>query len=278
MKKFVVVLVILLCCGMRVEAAETSAGVSIGEIATEAYPTLEPAHEYYVEELGQSCAQCGIEAKDDVKAGDYGCGILAHGEVEDVWWMIMEDTHYLIVNGNGDVYCGWDGYKEYVEHGVQGALAGDVGSGAYSGLTNLESFVWAGDKCSEVGSKGFYGDEKLAAINLADSIKRIGKQAFVGCSSLKQVEFGGCLEYIEARAFRGIPIEKCEFPPGLKSIGVSAFAKCMYLRDIYWGETRCYVGKLAFNNCKGLGYRTVGYLPSYLVTEKNSFRNCGGEF
>lgn len=296
MKRFIIVCAImfLLCC-CQTQAATTTPG----DIASASYNTLEAAHSYYTGTLGQSCDQCNIAAKEWVQSGDYGCGILAHGTFNGAFWMIMKDTHWLIVNGTGStgdwvhgdselagkfsqqyVAYGsgvhpWSGYEGYPVHVIHGETMGDIGEGIYSNLPNVVEFYWGGNSCKEIGDYAFYDMNALQSIVIDDNIERIKKQAFVLNPVLQEVTFGSGLKYIGNRAFRGIPIRECRFPSKLKSIGTGAFAGCSKLRNIYWGKAGCKVGSLAFNNCYGLGYRTVHYIPSYIKTQKNSFRNCG---
>lgn len=297
MKKTILVcfLMTLLSCG-AVQAATTAPG----DIASARYNTLASAHSYYTGTLGQPCRQCGIAAKEWVQSGDYGCGILAHGTFNDAFWIIMEDTHWMVVNGTGETgnwvhgdselvkkysqsykryECGvhpWSGYESYPTRVIHGETMGDIGNGVYSNLPNVVGFYWGGNACTEIGEYAFYDMNSLRDMVIDDNVKRIKKQAFMLNPVLEQVTFGKGLQYIGNRAFKQIPIKECRFPTKLKSIGTGAFSGCTKLRNIFWGKTTCKVGAYAFNNCYGLGYRTLKYIPSYVKTQKSSFRNCGG--
>mgnify|MGYP004524027043 FL=1 len=297
MKRVLSLIIVLLAFScVNTEAAT----ISPGDIATVAYDTLEKAHGYYVNVLGQPCKQCGIAAKEWATSGDYGFGVLAHGEVDGYFWMIIEDSHWLIVNGHGSTGAWiagestlqgkykqayvrydagmhpWSGYESYPTKVIHGEGMGDIGVGTYSNLTSMEEFYWGGNQCKEIDDRAFYDSNALAGIKIDDTVRFINKQAFMLCPVLSDVRLSSGLEYIGARAFQQTPVSECKFPFGLKSIGRAAYSGCTRLRSVHWGKSRCKLGKYAFNNCYGLGYKVIKYLPSYLEYDSSSFRNCYG--
>lgn len=72
----------------------------------------------------------------------------------------------------------------------------------------------------------------LERVVLSNSLKTIGRCAFVGCHRLKEVVFGNSLKRIEGSAFYGSGIETLKLPTSLEYIGGGAFYNCGSLKEI----------------------------------------------
>lgn len=293
---FLIVLLLCCVCSTKANAATTSPG----DIASNDYLTLAAAHSYYVGTLGQPCRQCGIPAKWWAQSGDYGFGIYAHGEFNGCFWIMMEDTHWLVVNGTGNTgnwqygdsslkskfsqeYINkaygvhpWSGLEDFPTQVIHGEGLGDIGKGTYSNLHNVSSFYWGGNGCQEIDDYAFYDMNNLQSIVIDDNVVSINNYAFGLNPILENINFSASLQHIGIRAFQNTAIKECIFPVKLKRIEKAAFSGCSKMKNIKWGKARCKVGKYAFNNCYGLGYRNVKYIPKYIEYQKTSFRNCYG--
>ena len=68
---------------------------------------------------------------------------------------------------------------------------------------------------------------------MPDSLEKIGKYAFSGCKSLKNVSTGSGLTSIEERAFNDCSsLEKFVVPASAYSIGAFAFSDCSSLAEV----------------------------------------------
>lgn len=72
----------------------------------------------------------------------------------------------------------------------------------------------------------FYGCKNLTTINLSDSIRYIGDNAFSTSSSLKNIHWPLRLTTIGSRAFRQTALETISLPEGVTSVGDGAFSDC----------------------------------------------------
>lgn len=83
----------------------------------------------------------------------------------------------------------------------------------------------------------FSGCENLTTINLSDSIRYIGYDAFYGCSSLKNIHWPLRLTTIGSRAFRQTALETISLPEGVTSVGDGAFYICPFAKTVYIPST-----------------------------------------
>ena len=83
----------------------------------------------------------------------------------------------------------------------------------------------------------FSGCKNLATINLSDSIRYIGYDAFYGCSSLKNIHWPLRLTTIGSRAFRQTALETISLPEGVTSVGDGAFYICPFAKTVYIPST-----------------------------------------
>lgn len=107
----------------------------------------------------------------------------------------------------------------------------------------------------EIEDHLFQGNEKLTCVTIPSSIKRIGKNSFHGCSSLRQIIFEkeSLIELIDDYSFLCCPLlSQISIPNSLKTIGRSAFDHCISLSNLKIEESSqlesIYFN--SFNGCK----------------------------
>lgn len=64
----------------------------------------------------------------------------------------------------------------------------------------------------------------ITAVNLPDSVKVIGEEAFMNCRNLKTVNGGENLEKVKDRAFMNCPLSKVTIPETMQEVGLGAYA------------------------------------------------------
>ncbi len=132
-----------------------------------------------------------------------------------------------------------------------------IGQAAFydSSLTNVE--FAEGSILESIDAEAFQSCDNLVSINLPDSLKSVGSQAFTGCKALKEI--GGIpsdLEIIDNRAFRDTYALAIDIviPSALKSIGDNAFQgsgiKSLQFED---GSSLEYIGSNAFSKTDNAG-------------------------
>ncbi len=74
-----------------------------------------------------------------------------------------------------------------------------------------------------IAAEVFKGNTDIKTLALPDTLVSIGEGAFMGCSSLEEVSFGGNEEEILDRAFMGTQISVKDIPDRIKNVGTGAF-------------------------------------------------------
>ena len=94
-----------------------------------------------------------------------------------------------------------------------------VGEDSFSDLTSLKT-VKLGKGVTSIGAKAFYGDSRLASVEIPASCKSIGDNAFYRCYSLESVKFADGLATIGTSAFEGCSIKgTVSLPASIRSLG-----------------------------------------------------------
>lgn len=169
-----------------------------------------------------------------------------------------KDESYASYNGN---YVGtdqdidmwmdlWSNYSQYRKVGVR-----------------IPEFVnFAGKKywVTEIGDNAFRNSTKLTVLEgFVSKIKRIGKNAFKGCTGLRFVETldmsSRRLTEIGSNAFEGCTrLHYIEIPPEVTEIGSYAFAGCSGLKMVSFQSPSITVGSHAFTGTSLAGHVLTG--------------------
>lgn len=111
----------------------------------------------------------------------------------------------------------------------------------------------------EIGNNAFEGCTKLKKtlgdneLHIPSSVKRIGWEAFSGCSSLSEIVLPEGLEELGAFAFgRCSGLKKLIIPDSVKSLGVFEFANCTGLTELNLPENLTSIGFGVFSGCTGI--------------------------
>lgn len=107
--------------------------------------------------------------------------------------------------------------------------------------------TYMGYSVVDIGERAFK-DVDLTSVTVADSVVKIGFEAFFGCSALSCVNLSDGLEWIDD----------------------SAFYDCTELTDISIPETVTYIGSKAFEGCENLKYNVFDEVK-YLGNDENPY-------
>lgn len=104
-----------------------------------------------------------------------------------------------------------------------------------------------------IGKNAFYASSSLATIKIPDSVTEIDDSAFVSCENLKSVELPAYIDKLSNDVFYNcMSLESIEIPPTVKSIGRNALCKCRNLTDIALPNSVSEIQWGAFENCTSL--------------------------
>ena len=106
-----------------------------------------------------------------------------------------------------------------------------------------------------IGDRTFRAYTNLIHVELPESLDRIGKGAFYGCTSLSSVLLPSTVKQIRDGAFKDcIQLNNIELPERLERIGNKAFYGCTSLSSVLIPFTVELIGDAAFRDCTQLKY------------------------
>lgn len=145
-----------------------------------------------------------------------------------------------------------------------------IGKAAFRNCTKLKNFyVNSANRDFSVYDGALYNKEKSELIcypcgkttpaDIPISVKRIGSEAFYGCSGLKMIRLPAYLEKIGEYAFAYSGLIDIEIGGQVKEIDTAAFNSCKELSGATLAKGVETVGSMAFENCTAL--KSI-YIPS----------------
>ena len=108
---------------------------------------------------------------------------------------------------------------------------------------------------TEIGERAFQ-NEKITRVTFTNNITKIGSCAFLGTSSLPQINFPSSLTVIETSAFSESGLTGALTFPDNMFIGANAFQSCVKITSLDITKVN-YLGSGCFRNCSGLSKVTV---------------------
>ena len=145
----------------------------------------------------------------------------------------------------------------------------------WSSLTTLDLSGMGSFTTVEAGININFLLTKLVELRFPDSLKTIGRNAFVACYNLTKLSFPEGLQTIESSAFNGCDgLTKLSFPESLQTIGFSAFQGCDGLESVSFPENLKTIGSSAFQSCSSLESVSFPANAKLETIENNTFTNC----
>ena len=135
---------------------------------------------------------------------------------------------------------------QFNTEGIKTVIFGDsvryIPEQALRNRNQLETVVLS-NNLDSIGYQAFYGCDSLRNVNWGNSLNtliKIDGQAFYDCSLLDidSLSFGNALEYIGEHAFSYTDVKYLEIPYSLDTIGSTAFSGCDSLTAVIWNSTQ----------------------------------------
>lgn len=119
----------------------------------------------------------------------------------------------------------------------------------------------------KIGAEAFAGCSNLTTVTISEGVKRICEHAFKECTNLEEVKIPDSVECIEDGAFwLCANLTKINLPEGILSIGGSAFSFCKSLAAVEIPQNVHSIGAHTFTGCSKLktinvpeGVQSIGY-------------------
>ena len=115
-------------------------------------------------------------------------------------------------------------------------------------------------------SDAAFMSKHIESVAIPESVKSIGKWAFMNCHNLSNVTLPSSITQINACTFEDCPgITRIHIPENVESIEYGAFQDCSNLEELYLSPSITNIGRKAFYNCKRLVIKTISgsYVNQY---------------
>ena len=158
-----------------------------------------------------------------------------------------------VVNLNGNPFCRWDGelkcLSPYFIYDNKVLFDKDKSKIIAFRDKNTTSYVIP-DSVTRIGKSAFRGCSFLNSVVIPDGVTSIGDNAFKNCSSLSNLVFPNSITSIGAWAFMGCSsLGSLVIPDSVTSIEYSAFSGCESLSSIVIPDSVTSIGYHAFEGC-----------------------------
>ena len=118
--------------------------------------------------------------------------------------------------------------------------------------------VYIGSNVKHIPAYIFKNIKGIDTLLVPDNVVTIRREAFSGCSNIRQLTFGKGLKEIGQEAFSGCSgLDTVIIPDQVDTIGSSAFINCTGLKEVTIGNGVRRIGGTAFGNCPSL--QTVNF-------------------
>lgn len=173
---------------------------------------------------------------------------------------IIDGLYYKVLNvANRTVAVTSDfDFNPYsdIEKGQYSAYNGTLSGTITIPLTVTDTKYHITWTVTEIGERAFQ-NEKITGVTFTNNITKIGSCAFLGTSSLPQINFPSSLRYIENGAFSASGLTgEVSIPGNNTFIGANAFQSCVKITSLDITKVK-YLGSGCFRNCSGLSKVTV---------------------
>lgn len=123
-----------------------------------------------------------------------------------------------------------------------------------------------------IGYRAFFATP-LKTVEMQSSVTKIGVEAFLGCTSLTDINLPLSLTSISEAAFKGCTsLTSIELPSSLKEIEYETFAGCSALESIKMPSSITSIGDYAFKGCRSL--KSVAIPAALTIINHETFRDC----
>ena len=211
---------------------------------------------------------------DDGGSGDGGRGsnaVLEGTCGESVSYEFNSSNGIMRIFGTGEMYNYWAlGIREdmVVAPWKYAEYSSDIEKVIIeNGVTHIGDYSFC--ESTDSNGKGLYYN-KLNALEIAETVTSIGKNAFCSCHNLNSVSMPDSVELIGEWAFLGTAISNIHWSTSLISVGESSFASTD-LTEIDLPEQIQLVDCRAFSGCNRLVRIAI---PDNCEVEGNAFSSC----
>jgi hypothetical protein len=123
-----------------------------------------------------------------------------------------------------------------------------------------------------IGKEAFMGCDSLKMVILPESVNSIGEGAFTLCKKLKSFNLPSGVTELPLCAFSQCSsLDSIDLPANIKTIGKMAFYACTRIQKIYLHEGLTSIGEMAFYDCSSTKLQDITLPASVQTIGKDVF-------
>lgn len=123
----------------------------------------------------------------------------------------------------------------------------------------LKGDLWIPETITKIAKNAFVGCSGLSGVYMGTSVTEIGDSAFVECTGLRRLTIEGSVTKIGTKAFQSCTgLRTLVIGSGVTRIEASAFSGCTNLRYLVISDSVTSIGDSAFAGCTGIRQVYVG--------------------
>lgn len=217
---------------------------------------------YTIEVNGQTFSFEGDGEFGEHTFNDGSCSVCGESEgTQGLDYTLSDDGTYYKVSGIGSA----EGTKDIIiPDKYKGLPVSEIGSYAFGGYKTYINSIKLPNSIKKIGSQAFDGCTGLKEINISESVTEIGNNAFLKCSSLKEIVIPQSVIELGDAAFSGCSsLKEIKIPGNVKKINRMCFENCVNLESITIANGVEYLDYALFYGCSKL---TSLYIPSSVKT------------
>lgn len=139
-------------------------------------------------------------------------------------------------------------------------------------ILNIPEMIDGKYRVTEISKNAFYGCTSLRELTIPKTVERIGELAFAWCKKLEKAEINGA-NIISSRAFMGCDkLKFIQLTKNISEIGDKAFAYCPSIEDISLPDNLNFIGESVFEGCRNL--RSVVLPDNLKIIKSGCFYAC----
>lgn len=148
-----------------------------------------------------------------------------------------------------------------------------IADNAFKSCSNLKNITYP-NTIESIGDYAF-NSTKITTLDIPQTVKSIGKNAFAGCSAItSEVVIPEGITTLNEYTFSGCSkIPSIKIPEGVTEFGANAFYNCSSLKEIEIPSTVNKLGDYAFASCSSL--KEILIPKGVTEIPNNTFRYCG---
>ena len=210
------------------------------------------------------------EDKSDAEYDDEGNLIINYDNIDEDKICKNSKLIGIFYDENGILYEHlWTDYN--IEDGV--LSAGYIRSSKFKPYIDKNGVCTIPEGVTKIDGNAFFANTKIRSVEIPNTVKEIGRGAFMFCPNLEYIKFPEGLEILEENvAQSGVVLKKVVLQNGLKEIKRAALRCNLQLQSVELPEGLEIIGEGAFYNCKSL--RTITIPSTLKFIGKEAFMYC----